>query len=55
MHRKRIYHLVNYKICKQLNKLLYVVWLDIADGYGYVLYALIQAAMDLFWIPGGVQ
>ena len=34
---------------------LSVVWLDLANAYGSVPHALIQAAMEFFWIPKEVQ
>ena len=40
---------------KQCKENLSVVWLDLANAYGSVPHALIQAAMDFFWIPKKVQ
>lgn len=40
---------------KQLKENLYIVWLELANAYGFVPYALIHVAMDFFWIPEGVQ
>lgn len=51
-HVFSIWEAINFS--KQPNKNLYIVWLDLANAYGSVPHALIQAAIDFFWIPEGV-
>ena len=34
---------------------LSVVWLDLANAYGSVPHALIEYAVDFFWIPEKVK
>ena len=52
-HTSMIWHTIQES--KKLRRDLGVVWLDLANAYGSVPHALIEFAMEFFWIPEKVR
>jgi len=52
-HSSMIWHTIQES--KKQRKDLNVIWLDLANAYGSVPHALIEYAMDFFWIPVKVK
>ena len=52
-HSSMIWHTTQE--AKRQKKDLNIVWVDLANAYGSVPHALIEYAMDFFWIPERVK